>query len=342
MRNFRVPERQRTKDENLYVSKNKKNMNKIILFLLSFIIICTTLRAQQDPHYTQFMFNKLAFNPAYAGSANGTCLTGLYRNQWVGFEGHPITQVLSAHTALRDDRVGLGLSMVRDRIGPSTSINIQMSYAYRIKINKGNLAFGLMGRFHDYKLDFSDSDTNDSFDLLLDAADTNRALINAGAGVYYENDYFYAGFSVPRLIKNDISLLPNDAGNISSTGTEESHAFLMLGALIPLSEKIKFKPAGILKYANNAPLNFDIHAGLLFNNLIHAGVSYRLGETSISNMGESLDFVLQLYLNEYFTLGGAFDFTLSELADFQTGSFEILMKYCHQKEREKVTNPRFF
>lgn len=316
----------------------------IILNLITWILSIASQDAfaQQDPHYTQFMFNKLAFNPAYAGSAKGTCLTGLYRNQWVGFEGHPITQVLGIHTSLKDDRVGIGLNMVRDRIGPSTSLNIQMSYAYRINVGAGDLAFGLMGRVHDYKLDFSKANVNESFDLLIDSPDSNRALINAGAGLYYETEKFYAGLSVPRLIKNDISLLPNDIQTDSPSAVAETHAYLMAGALLPLSEKIQLKPATLIKYASNSPLNFDIHAGLLFDELVYAGLTYRLGESSIKNMGESLDFVLQLHLNEQFTMGGAFDFTLSELADFQSGSFEILLQYCFMKDREKVTNPRFF
>ena len=325
-------------------SQNKLIMKKIInsIIALWLLSIPTKGISQQDPHYTQFMFNKLAFNPAYAGSAKGTCLIGLYRNQWVGFEGHPITQVIGLHTSLKDDRVGLGLNMVRDRIGPTTSINIQGSYAYRIPLGTGDLAFGLMARIHDYKLDFSDAQVNEAFDLLIESPDANRALINAGAGVYYENERFYAGISVPRLIKNDISLLPDDVDSGTNTAVEETHAYLMAGALFPLSEKVQLKPAALLKYARNTPLNFDLHAGLLLNELVYTGLTYRLGEESIQNMGESIDVVLQLYLNDFFTLGGAFDFTLSELADFQSGSFEILLQYCFIRDREKVTNPRFF
>ncbi len=315
-----------------------KNIFSILICLLLFV----SLEAQQDPQYTQFMFNKLSFNPAYAGSAKGTCITGLYRNQWVNFDGHPITQVLSLHTLLKNERVGLGIAMVRDRIGPSTSVNVQLNYAYRFQLGTGEMALGLMGNIRDYKLDFSKETLNDNFDLLVDSPERNKTLINAGAGVYYENQSFYAGLSIPRLIKNDISLLPEGVESSMVQAKEETHAFLMAGAILPIAEKISFKPAGLLKYAVDAPFSLDLHAGLIFYEMVHTGVTYRTGQSSLTSLGESIDLVMQIYLNDSFVVGGAFDFTLSELADYNSGSFEILLQYCHRRARNKVTNPRFF
>ena len=300
------------------------------------------LNAQQDAHYTQFMFNKLAFNPAYAGSAKGICLTGLYRNQWIEFEGHPVTQVLSMHTSLKDDRVGLGAAFVRDRLGPSTSVKVQLNYAYRIPFKKGDLAIGLMGTIRNYKLDFSKEAFNDMNDLLVDAPEGNQVKVNVGAGAYYENKKFYAGLSIPHLIKNDISLLPKEFSTTIIESKEETHAFLMAGFLLRLTDKIKLKPAGLLKYYQYAPLDFDIHAGVLFDQKILAGLTYRLGGTSIDNIGESLDLIVQLYLNDELAIGGAYDFTLSELQEYNSGSFEILLQYCKIRDRERITNPRFF
>lgn len=315
---------------------------KNIIFCLLVFALFGNLNAQQDAQYTQFMFNKLALNPAYAGSAKGTCLTGLYRNQWVEFEGHPVTQVLSMHTSLRDDRVGIGATFIRDRIGPSTSTKVNLNYAYRIPFENGDLAIGLMGTIRNYKLDFSDVPLNDNNDLLIDAPQGNQVNVNAGAGVYYENKKFYAGLSIPHLIKNDISLLPKDFAADVIESKEETHAFLMAGAILPLTEKIALKPAGLIKYSRFSPVDFDLHVGVLFDRKILAGLTYRLGGSSIDNVGESLDLVLQIYLNNELTLGGAYDFTLSELRDYNSGSFEILLQYCKRKDRERFTNPRFF
>ena len=315
---------------------------KNILSILICLFLFASLKAQQDPQYTQFMFNKLSFNPAYAGSVNGTCITGLYRNQWVSFEGNPITQVLSLHTRLKNDRVGLGIAMVRDKIGPSTSVNVQLNYAYRFQLGEGDLALGLMGNIRDYKLDFSKETLNDNFDLLVDAPERNKTLFNAGIGAYYEQQNFYAGLSVPRLIKNDISLLPDGVPSNMEQSQEETHGFLMAGAILPIAENIKFKPAGLLKYAVNSPFSLDIHAGFIFYDMFHTGLTYRTGQSSFTDLGESIDLVMQIYLNDSFVVGGAFDFTLSELQDYNSGSFEILLQYCHQRARDKVTNPRFF
>lgn len=315
-----------------------KNIFSILICLFLFV----SLEAQQNAQYTQFMFNKLAFNPAYAGSAKGTCITGLYRNQWVSFDGHPITQVLSLHTSLKNDRVGLGIAMVRDRIGPSTSVNVQLNYAYRFELGPGELALGLMGNIRDYRLDFSNETLNDNFDLLVDSPDRNRTLINAGVGAYYEAQSFYVGLSVPRLIRNDISLLPEGVESNMFQAREETHAFLMAGAVLPIANNVKFKPAGLFKYAVDAPFSLDLHAGLIFFDMLHTGVTYRTGQSSIQGVGESIDLLLQIYLTDELAIGGAFDFTLSELADHTAGSFEILVQYCHQRARDKVTNPRFF
>lgn len=313
------------------------------IFISLLVLACiSSLHAQQDAQYTQFMFNKLAINPAYAGSAKGTCLTGLYRNQWVEFEGHPVTQVVSMHTSLRDDRVGIGAAFIRDRIGPSTSVRVNLNYAYRIPLEKGDLAIGLMGTIRNYKLDFSDVPLNHSNDFLIDAPERSQVKVNAGAGVYYENEKFYAGVSVPHLIKNDISLLPNSFTTDVIESREETHGFIMAGGLIKLADKIALKPAGLLKYSANAPIDFDLHAGILFERKILAGLTYRLGGATVDNVGESLDLILQIYLNNELTLGGAYDFTLSELRDYNSGSFEILLQYCKRRNRDRFTNPRFF
>ena len=205
-------------------------MNKTYKIL---ILILGTMQAfgQQDAQYTQFMFNKLSYNPGYAGSSGSPCLTALYRNQWVGLEGAPKTQILSFHTPFRNERVGAGLTIVNDEIGPTQATSFTLSYAYRIKTKKGHLALGLQGVLRNYRMKWEEANPIHREDgLILDASES-KLLPNGGFGIYYQTPTYYVGLSVPHLVSGDISLLGNEYGISVITATEVIHAYLMGGQL---------------------------------------------------------------------------------------------------------------
>ena len=323
------------------IIKNNIVMKKIILF--AFLVFgMLQLNAQQDPQYTQFMFNKLAFNPGYAGSSKGACFTALHRSQWLGLEGAPTTQVFSVHTPLSGKRVGLGLAIVHDNIGPTDSWSASLSYAYRIPIESGTLGLGLQGTLRRYEVDFINERLTHPNDNLVQATETSNIISNVGFGLYYEQDNFYFGVSVPHLIRNDISLLTSNFATNNVQSVEEIHAYLMAGIVIPIAEQVKLKPAGLVKYSDKAPVDFDLNFSLLFMDKFLVGATYRFGGSSLQGNGESIDLVAQFIANGNIRIGAAFDFTLSELSNYSNGSFEIMAQYCLGDYSEKVANPRFF
>jgi type IX secretion system PorP/SprF family membrane protein len=315
---------------------------KKLLLLISIMLVGLTMSAQQDAQYTQFMFNKIAYNPGYAGSAEVPSLTAIYRNQWAGLEGAPKTQVLSFHSPVFNERTGLGATIVRDEIGPTESIFVALSYAYRIKLRKGTLGLGLQGVVRNYRVRWDDLEAAHAGDQLVSEASGSKILPNAGLGAYYETEQFYLGMSIPHLVKNDISLVDAEVGGTQINATENIHAYLMSGFIIKLNNSVKFKPGVLLKLVDNAPFDMDLNAGFVFMNKLETGISYRLGGSTAQGFGESLDFILQYYINNTFRIGTAYDLTLSELERGNSGSYELLLQYNIQKKNEKFTNPRFF
>ena len=337
-------------------------MKKIYLFTI-LLALTLPMYGQQYVQYTQFMFNKIALNPAYAGSKGGPTFSGLYRTQWVNLAGAPVSQSFSFHTPILGDRIGLGLSVHHDDIGPTNSWFYNMQYAYRIPIFKGHLAVGLQALLRSYRVDWLEVTAINSSDPLYGGGGDVKFLPNVGFGAYYHTDNFYAGLSLPRLLRGELTFAGSTVSN-SDVSIEERHGLFMVGGLIRLGEHIKFKPDGLIKYTPNAPLDIDLHAGLVFLDLFNVGVTYRMGGiTGISrtvtapasptavpipvtqtrnSAGESVDFILQILFSKHLKLGLAYDYTLSQVRDFHSGTYEIMLEYTIAKKQFGNTNPRFF
>lgn len=314
-----------------------KNLFTVIAFLWGFGVSL----AQQDVQYTQFMFNKIAFNPAYAGSHETPCFSGIYRTQWVNLEGAPVSQSLNFHTPIFGNRVGLGLAIHHDKIGPTNTWNYSMMYAYRMKIGSGNLSLGIQGQIRDYRVDWREITAVNAGDALFGFGEESKLIPNFGIGAYYGQDNFYVGVSVPRLLSNDLTFQYD--GNIQNSdfSKEERHVYAMGGLIIPISSSIKLKPAVLFKYATNAPIDLDLHGGLIFFDKINIGATYRVGGFEGSG-GESIDFVLQMILSDRIKAGIAYDYTLSEIRNYQSGTYELMLEYCLVSKQKGNTNPRFF
>ena len=301
-------------------------------------MICSAIYAQQGVQYTAFMFNKLAFNPAYAGSQGHPCLSAIHRSQWIAFPGAPNSQSANFHTPLLGNRVGLGVSLQRDQIGPTNSYQASMAYAYRLDFKKkGTLSVGLSASVRNYNVDFTNSTLIEPGDPTALTGNFNKVLPNMGVGVYYLHDRFYAGVSVPKLVNNDLSF--SQIVNNSDFGVEESHWFMMAGAKFG-TDKIAFKPAAMLRYVKDAPASMDVNFTAVFYNTVGVGATYRFGGFGYS-LGESVDALLYVNFNK-FKIGSSYDMSLSEVRDFSSGTFEVFLEYCMPKSNNKVTNPRFF
>ena len=315
-------------------------MRNLFTILALFVLACSAT-AQQDAQYTQFMFNKIAFNPAYAGSHKAPCLSGIYRTQWVNLEGAPVSQNFNFHMPLFHNRIGIGLSVHHDRIGPTNTWNYAMQYAYRVKIGGGDLSFGVQGQIRDYQVDWQGLTAVHSGDALYGFREETKLIPNFGFGIYYGHDNFYAGVSMPRLLNNDLTFQYD--GNIQNSdfSREARHFFGMAGLILPISDAIKLKPAALVKVAPNSPFDMDLHGGVIFYDKVNVGATYRIGGFQ-GNAGESIDFVLQLILSERLKIGLAYDYTLSDIRTYQNGTYELMVEYCMHSKQRGSTNPRFF
>lgn len=314
---------------------------KNILTILAFWVIGTTLLAQQDAQYTQFMFNKLAFNPAYAGSHGVPCFAGIYRTQWVNLEGAPVSQNFGFHTPFFHKRAGFGLNVHHDKIGPTTTWNYAMMYAYRVGVGQGDLSFGVQGQIRDYRVDWQDVTAVHSGDALFGFREDSKLIPNFGFGIYYGHERFYAGISMPHLLNNDLTFQYDGQVQNSDYSKESRHLFAMGGLILPVSDALKLKPAFFVKYATHAPLDIDLHGGAIFYDKVNVGATYRIGGFE-GNAGESIDFVLQFLLSERFKIGVAYDYTLSDIRTYQSGTYELMLEYCLISKQRGTTNPRFF
>ncbi len=316
-----------------------KNLN--ILMLVLAMISVLSLTAQQDAQYTQWMFNKLSLNPGYAVSSDHACGSALHRSQWVGLEGAPVSQSLNIRVPFTGKNVGVGLSINHDKIGPTNSWTVSGIYAYRFDFgNNRHLGVGLQGTVRSYRVNYTETLTIQSGDGSIPTTNETRTIPNFGAGLYYYTPKFFIGLSAPHLLQGDLSFF-NDGSNNTDFSREETHAFLMAGAVFDLNDVLKLKPSLLFKYVKDAPFDADLHASLIFYDTFWAGLTYRLGGIA-NSPGESLDIVLQLQLSRAIRLGFAYDFTLSKVRDYSDGTFEVVLDYCLNPGNDRLTNPRFF
>lgn len=304
----------------------KSNFNNIILFGL--LIVSTLMYSQQDPHYTQYMYNTMSVNPAYAGSRGHGVINLLARTQWVGFKGAPDSQTLGFDTPLGYSNMGLGISIVNDKLGPSNEIFLDANASYTIETGEaGKLALGLKLGGRLLNIDWSKGNFNKG-DKLYETNIDNKFMSSIGAGVYYHTPKAYVGLSVPNFLRRNYY-----DDNIQSVVVERMHFFLIGGYVFDLSERIKFKPTTLFKVVSGAPISFDVSANFLFNEKFRAGISYRFDD-SISAM-------IGFQATESFQIGYAYDLTTSNYSSYNSGTHEVMLRY-ELLRGGGVKSPRFF
>lgn len=308
--------------------------------LLLFFCSALCLQAQQDPQNTFFMYNQVMYNPAAAGSKGLPSFHALYRQQWVGFQGAPVSQMLTFDAPLAGDRVGVGLSVRHFSVGITTDWRAAMAYSYKIQLTPdAALRFGVQGSVHYLGLDFNDADVvtdKDNDQSFMNADAGQHYSGNAGAGIYFNyGDVLWASVSVPSFypvtfgVNNDTEL----------TATEAPHFYGAFGGLFPASEKLAVKPSVLVKYAAHTPLDIDVNAALVYNDVLMIGLSYGLGGDS---NGDNVSAMLGYQILHNMLLGAAYDYSLSNIKEVTDGSFEILLRYDVKGEKADLENPRFF
>lgn len=302
-----------------------------MVIFLALMFGARTAHAQQDPMFTQYMFNTLALNPAYAGSADIMTIMALSRHQWVGLEGAPTTQTFTLHTPLKNQNIGLGFSIINDKVGPVQQTGFYGDFAYRLKVGEeSRLAFGLKFGGNYYSADLAELETV----VEDDPANVNiggEFLPNAGFGIYLSSRKYYLGASAPKLLQNQIGEKNTVSGLV---GEEERHYFLIGGMVFDLNDDVKFKPSFMARAVEGAPLSLDVTASFLLREKLWLGAMYRLGD--------SFGVILQYQFSEQLRAGYAFDLTTSQLGDYNSGTHEIMLNYDLRFTKNKTISPRYF
>lgn len=315
---------------------------RIIITILLFLSL-GVCHAQQQPLYTQFMYNKQVYNPAYVPVESTPSIGLVYRSQWIGIEGAPNFQGLSFAMPLRNDRIGLGINLRRVSVGLTSEILLEGLYGYRFELGVGSLSLGMQLSLKSFNIDFngdnvftSDGISNDP--AVQDGSRSNQ-VFNFGLGAYYRTDNFFFGLSVPRV--QNVDLNANSEFNLSK---EERHIYGMLGASFDMNEDISFTPQLLYRWVKNTPADLDANLSVSYLRKYTVGITYRLGGDSDS-FGESLDLILSMHVNENILVGFAYDYTLSEIRRQSSGSLEFISKYRFGERKAKedsYINPRYF
>jgi len=291
--------------------------------------------AQQDPMYTHYMYNTLSVNPAYAGSRDALTVTGLHRSQWVSFSGAPMTQTITLHSPLRNEKIGLGLTLLNDKIGPTNNTSIFGDFAYRIKLNeKSKLAFGLSGGVNIFQARLSTLQLDQQSDPTFQNNISNKVIPNFGAGIYYSRERFYAGISAPGLLQNNYSLITVNGNDL--IGKEQRHYFFIAGAMIKMGENLDFKPTTLIKVTNGAPAQADLTAAFVIKQKFLLGANFRTGDSFGALIG--FDFTDLIHL------GYSYDWSYGlKTGKYNSGSHEVILRCDFLRiGKKQIHSPRYF
>lgn len=313
--------------------------NKFLFLLVFFFLIVGTIFAQQDAQYTQYMYNTMSVNPAYAGSRGQLSILGLYRSQWVGLDGAPKTQTFNIQSPIRNSRLGYGVSIVNDEIGDGV---VQETYfdavvSYTIDVSaEGKLSFGLKAGGNLLNLDFNRLRNFDAEPISSDNIE-NRFSPNFGVGLYYHSNQFYAGLSAPNLLQTEyFDNAQQDANEVQFLSKERINFYFITGYVFDLNGNLKFKPALLTKVVGGAPLQVDFSANFMFNEKFTFGAAYRW-DAAVSAMAG-------FQISDQFMLGLAYDRETTDLGgtQFNDGSFEVLLRFELVRSFQRLVSPRFF
>ena len=283
---------------------------------------------QQDAQFTQYMYNTINVNPAYAGSRGALSIFALHRTQWVGLDGAPVTNAVSINTPINRSNLGLGVSVINDKIGPTHENALSADLSYTVPVSETfKLSFGIKATANLFDLDVSRLNPADEDPSLHDFS--NKFTPNIGAGVYLHSDKAYVGFSVPNFIEtnryddNDVAIFK-----------EKINYYLIAGYVFDLTSDIKFKPALLTKMVTGAPLQVDVSANFMFSDKLVLGLAYR--------WSAALSAMVGFQVSDGLYIGYGYDWETTNLNHYNSGSHEIFLRYEVFKNEKKITTPRFF
>ncbi len=309
---------------------------KHLIILATVLLSGLSAFSQQLPQFTQYMFNTISINPAYAGSRQTLNITGLHRSQWVGIEGAPVTQTASIHSPLRNEKIGLGLSFINDQLGFENFSYVYGDFSYTIRTGeKTKLAFGMKAGVTFFNLDQTLLNDPTIVDDPFFNEFSNRVVPNIGAGFYWHTNKWYIGLSAPRILNSDLN---NTRDNVQAefVALERINYFLTAGYVFDLSDVTKFKPSILARATNGAPASFDFTANFLFYEKFWLGAAYRINERT-----EALGGLADFQISKQMRIGYAYEYPLSDLNAFTSGTHEILLIFEVFKSK-RIKSPRYF
>ena len=299
---------------------------KIVFFVLMFTAVVS--HAQQDAQFTQYMYNTININPAYAGSRGVMSIFGLHRTQWVGLDGAPVTNALSLNSPINDSNLGIGLSLVNDRIGPTEENVVSADVSYTIQTSENyKLSFGAKATGNFFSLDISRLNPAQQGDAQFQ--NLNKFSPNIGAGIYYHSDKSYIGLSVPNFIESK----QYNADEVAIF-REKINYYLIAGHVFDLDSEIKFKPALLTKLVEGAPLQVDVSANFMFSQKFVLGAAYRW-DAAVSALAG-------FQVTDGLYIGYGYDLERTNLKNYNKGSHEIFLRYELFSNIKKIISPRFF
>jgi type IX secretion system PorP/SprF family membrane protein len=314
----------------MYLLKDKiRKMKKLVKvsFFVGIACLSHSVQAQQDPQFTQYFDNALFVNPAYAGSTGMLTATSIHREQWVGFDGRPSSTTISLHSPLSYESVGLGLTAVRDAIGPMNQTMFYGDFSYSLKLtNKAKLAFGLKAGLNVISAKTNELQTTQSGDPSLLQNIQNKINPNFGSGLYYHTPKFFMGVATPKIIEQSI--------DGTETNKERRHYFVIAGGIIKANEDWKIRPTGQLKLTASAPMSIDLSVTGIYKDQIFFGSMYRLNA--------AFGAFAQYQLNKQFRVGLASDFSTTAVRNYNYGTYEVLISYDFAYNRKGIRSPRYF
>lgn len=306
---------------------------KIIKSLGILVLVLTVFasKAQQDPMYTQYMFNTQTINPAYAGTWESLGFMVLGRQQWAGFEGAPETYTFSVQSPMRNERVAVGLNLISDKVGKEKRLSLHGDYSYLLKMNKNtNLRLGIKAGFTNYANNLSAYALQSGDDPMFNGEIDTKFMPNFGIGAFLYNKKYYIGLSIPKMLQNDFK---NNFSNYS-TQAELRHYFLIAGLVLDMGEHLKFKPTFLTKVVVGAPVEFDFSANFLIRERLWLGAMYRTGD--------AYGFIAQWVFKQNLRIGYAVDFTTTNLQNHHSGTHEVMVSYELNLLKKKYVSPRYF
>ncbi len=305
-------------------------MKERLILILTWLTAATApVLAQQQVMFTQYMHNEAMINPAYAGSQETGSATVLYRNQWMGMEGAPVTYSFNIHAPVQNRKMGIGLSVLKDQTGITDNFNLYGLYAYSIPVNAhSHVQLGLQAGLDNFNIDLGRLRPKNPGDDNFTDGTFSSFRLNFGTGAYYFTEKFYAGISLPKLMNHKV--LYNEETSLK----QSRHLFITSGYVFDLSDDIKLKPSVLYKYAEAAPMQLDVTTQFIFKEILWTGLAWR--------SFDSVDLLLGLQAGKQLHIGYAYDFATTPLGDYHTGSHEILLNYRLRFSSKRVLTPRFF